>query len=285
MNHFNKIAHRLDDFQQKHTPLAFLVAVARRYGDDKVGKQAALITYYGFLAVFPLLLAFITIVSYVAVGDTDLQSKINSQIFQYFPSLGSSLKGSVHTLKSSGIALVIELLVLIYGAHGVTVTLQDAFNHVWHADKEHKSNFILDNLRSIAMIFAIGIGLILGTVLSYALSHFLHIGVAGTIFITLVNLGVMIGLFLVVFRLGTTSHVSTKRLTLGAMIAGTGLLIVQHFGVTIMSHELPKLQSTYGSFALTLGMIFWIFLQTQVIMYALVATAVRTQRDWPKQLF
>ncbi len=284
MNRFKHTSQKFDTLQQSHTILAFPIAVVKRYGDDKIGKQAALITYYGFLAVFPLLLAFMTLISFIAVGDPDLQAKISSQVFQFFPSLGNSLRGSVHILKVSGIALVIDLLILIYGARGATVTLQDAFNYVWHADKEHKYNFLFDNLRSIAMIFVIGIGLVIGTGLSYILSQLPHIGVAGTVFITLVNLVVMIGLFLVVFRLGTTSHVSTKRLTLGAMIAGTGMLTVQHFGVIIMSHEIPKLQSTYGAFALTLGMLFWIYLQAQVMMYALVITAVRTQHDWPKKL-
>jgi uncharacterized BrkB/YihY/UPF0761 family membrane protein len=52
-----------------------------------------------------------------------------------------------------------------------------------------------------------------------------------------------------------------------------------------MHHELPKLQGSYGSFALALGMLFWLYLQAQVILYALVTTVVLAERDWPKKLF
>ena len=57
MDKIKKIAHSLDRFQGSHTILAFPVAVIKRYGDDQAGKQAALVTYYAFLSLFPLLLS------------------------------------------------------------------------------------------------------------------------------------------------------------------------------------------------------------------------------------
>lgn len=280
-----QLSQRIDKVQQKHSWLAFPVAVVKRYGDEKVGKQAALITYYGFLSLFPLLLAFLTIINMVAFGDPDLQTKISNQAFQYFPALGKELQDNVQALHANGWALLIQLLVLIYGARGVAVSLQDAFNYVWHTDTDHKANFILDNLRSLAMIFAVGIGVTVGTIISYFITKVVNIGFDGAILITLVNLGITIGLFLAVFRLGTSPRIKSKHLLLGAIITGFGVLIVQQLGVVVMSHYLPRLEGIYGSFALTLGMLFWIYLQAQVIMYALVTTAVQAQRDWPKQLF
>jgi uncharacterized BrkB/YihY/UPF0761 family membrane protein len=41
------------------------VAVLKKYGDDRGGSLAALVTFYGFLAVFPLLLLFVTVVGLV----------------------------------------------------------------------------------------------------------------------------------------------------------------------------------------------------------------------------
>jgi YihY family inner membrane protein len=285
MNIFQKATAKIDAFQQKHPVSAFPIAVAKRYGDDKVGKQAALITYYGFLALFPLLLIFITVIGIIVSGDPVMQDKINHQVFQIFPALGNDLQGNVHTLKGSGIALVLEILILSYGARGLANSLQEAFNHVWHTDKTIGSNFIVDNLRNISMMISVAVGIVVGTVVTYAVAHGIDLGLGTTVLLTLINLAVTILLFLAVFRLGTSSHIKTSSLVLGAIISGIGLLIIQHFGNLIMAHELPRLRGTYGSFALALGMMFWIYLQAQIIMYALVITAVRVQKDWPKKLF
>jgi membrane protein len=284
MNSFQKLTHGVDRFQQKYPVFGFPIAVVKRYSEDQIGRQAALITYYGFLALFPLILAFITIIGIIVQNDPDLQAKIYSQLFQHFPALGEDLARSFHSLKSSGIPLIIELLVLIYGARGVVVSLQEAFNRVWHTQKDVSSNFFLDNMRNLAMIMAVGVGMTATTVASYWLTTVLRVNLATTIFVGIINLLFAILLFLVVFRLGTSGNIRLKNLGVGAVIAAVGLIIVQHFGAYIMGQELPKLRGAYGSFALTLGMMFWIYLQAQIIMYSLVTTAVRTQHDWPKKL-
>lgn len=285
MKFITKLTKKIDKFQVKHTYVAFPVAVVKRYGDDQAGRQAALITYYGFLALFPLLLVFISILGLVVSNNPELRTTISGEVYKYFPALASSLQDSVHTLKGSGIALFFQVLVLLYGARGLAAMLQEAFNHVWHVDKENRPGFISDNLRSFGMMAAVGFGIIIGAVLSYILGSVLDLGIVGTLLVTALNLAITFGLFLVVFRLGTSGVVALHSLVLGAAIASTGLLIVQHFGGYIMSQQLPKLDSSYGSFALALGMMFWIYIQAQIIMFALEVTAVRTQKDWPKKLF
>ena len=52
----NRIIAWADRLQRRHGVLGFPYAVVKKYGDDEGGRQAALITYYGFLSIFPLLL-------------------------------------------------------------------------------------------------------------------------------------------------------------------------------------------------------------------------------------
>lgn len=285
MKFIDNLKSRFDAVQQKHAVLGFPVAVVKRYEDDQVGKQAALVTYYAFLALFPLILVFITVLSIIVSGNPELQTKISGRVFEYFPALGSQLQNQVQTLETNGFVLALQILALLYGARGLAAILQETFNNVWHVEKEHRPGFVGDNLRSFAMMSAVGAGIIIGTVVSYSLGSILDIGFVGSALLTILNLVITYGLFLAVFRLGTASRIRLRSLVLGAIIAGTGVLIVQHFGGYIMSYQLPKLSGTYGSFALALGMIFWIYLQAQVILYALTITAVRSQRDWPKKLF
>lgn len=284
MNIFQKALNRFDEYQQKHTFLSFPVAVIKRYGDDRGGKQAALITYYGFLALFPLLLIFITVLEILVSNNPRLESQILNAVLQYFPALGDDLKENVAGRDNKGLALIAQILVLLYGARGFASILQETFNNLWHVEKEHRPGFISDNLRSAGMMLSVGSGIIVGTTLSYIIRSLLDLGIVTTILITVLNVLVTFGLFLAVFRLGTSNSISLKKLIVGAVIASIGTIIVQHFGGYIMARQLPHLDSSYGSFALALGMIFWMYLQAQVILFAITITTVRTQCDWPKKL-
>ena len=57
-----------DALQQRHGVLGFPYAVVKKYGDDAGGRQAALITYYGFLSIFPLLLVAVSVLSWAPTG-------------------------------------------------------------------------------------------------------------------------------------------------------------------------------------------------------------------------
>lgn len=284
METLKSLPNKLDKLQQSHTVLAFPVAVVKRYGDDQAGKQAALVTYYAFLSVFPLLMIFITVLSILVAHNPSLEAHITRNVFQLFPSLGNDLKNNVHTLRTSGLALLLQALVLLYGARGLASILQETFNNLWHVSKEHRPGFWADNLRSFAMMFSVGLGMIIGTAISVGLSSIIHIGFVGAVFITLLNLSITFGLFLAVFRLGTSNRIGLRKLVLGAIIATIGMVIVQRLGGFIVSHQVSKLEGSYGSFAIALGLLFWIYLQAQVILYALVITIVRTEHDWPKKL-
>jgi membrane protein len=285
MDKIKSLLKSVDKFQRSHTALAVPVAVVKRYGDEQVGKQAALVTYYAFLSLFPLLMIFITILGVVAANNPNLEAKIMQTVFQLFPAIGSDLKSQVHSIKTSGVALALQSLVVLYGARGLASILQETFNNLWHVAKEHRPGFLGDHLRSFGMMAAVGLGMIFGTAISYVLNGVLHIGIVGAVLINLVNIAITFGLFLAVFRLGTSSTISLKRLMVGALIATIGTIIIQRLGGLIMSEQLPKLRGSYGSFALALGMLFWIYLQAQVILYALVLTTVLAVRDWPKKLF
>jgi membrane protein len=285
MDKIQSLVKNLDRIQQSNRFLAFPVAVIKRYMDDRVGKQAALVTYYTFLSLFPLLLIFITIIGILITNNIKLENQIMQSVYQLFPALGDDLQKNVKSLHTSGLALFLQSLVFLYGARGLASILQETFNNIWHIEHEHRPGFWDDHLRSFMMMLAVGLGMTIGAGVSLLLSSIFKVGWMSAILITVVNIGVTFWLFLSVFRLGTSEKISTHKLMLGAFIATLGVLLVQRLGGIIMSHELQRLQGLYGSFALALGMLFWIYLQAQVILYAIVITIVRTERDYPKKLF
>jgi membrane protein len=60
MGIFDRCLRAADRFQQRHRVLAFPVAVLVKFYDDRAGNLASLISYYAFLAIFPLLLVLVT---------------------------------------------------------------------------------------------------------------------------------------------------------------------------------------------------------------------------------
>jgi len=89
--------------------------VVKKYGDDRGSQLAALITYYGFLALFPLLLVFVTVLGYVAHDDPGLRHDLLDTALADFPVVGQELRRNVGALGGNGIALVVGLLALVWG--------------------------------------------------------------------------------------------------------------------------------------------------------------------------
>ena len=51
-----------------------------------------------------------------------------------------------------------------------------------------------------------------------------------------------------------------------------------------MSHQLAHASPLYGTFALVLGLIAWLYLQAQLTLYAVQINVVRAYRLWPRSL-
>src|SRR5260370_23497081 len=94
-----------DRLQREHGVLGFPYAVVKKYGDDAGGRQAALITYYGFLSVFPLLLLGVAVLSRVLADHPDLRRRLIAEIVP--PTLRPTVQHSLASLPTSTIPLVV----------------------------------------------------------------------------------------------------------------------------------------------------------------------------------
>ena len=62
----------IDAWQRGHALVAFPVGVLKKFGDDRAGRLAALVAYYGFFSLFPLLLVAVTVIGYL-FGNEDAE--------------------------------------------------------------------------------------------------------------------------------------------------------------------------------------------------------------------
>src|SRR6478672_5998325 len=79
------ILRRLDAWQRKRKWAGFSFAVLKKFGEDQAGNLAALIAYYAFFSVFPLLLALSTVLGFVLSGHPSWQHSIEHSAFAQLP--------------------------------------------------------------------------------------------------------------------------------------------------------------------------------------------------------
>src|SRR5580693_9977764 len=101
-----------DRLQRRHGVLGFPYAVIKKYGDDDGGREAALMTYYGFLSIFPLLLLGVAVLSRVLADNPELRQRLITAIVP--AALRSTVESSVTSLPMSTITFVIGLIGLLF---------------------------------------------------------------------------------------------------------------------------------------------------------------------------
>ena len=289
MNAVKKLIAALDRLQQSRPWLAFPIAVWKKFGDDQAGNLAALIAYYGFASLFPLLLVFVTVLDIVLAHDATLKAKVLDSAFVHFPVIGDQLKSTAqgHMLSGTGIALAIGIILTFLGARGVASAAQNALNTVWGVPFSRRAGFPWSLLKQLAMILAVGIGLIATTLLSGLAGASVDSrlgGIAAQIGTVAVSLVLNVGVFWLGFRLAVEREIKARQMLPGAVLSAVVWQILQLLGTYLVSHQVSKSSSVYGVFGVVLGLLAWLYLQAQFTLYAVEANVVSVRRLWPRSL-
>jgi len=275
--------NRLDRFQRRHPIVGFTVGVIKRYSDDDAGYQAALLTYYGYLALFPLLLILATATQLIATSRPELQARVISATASYFPVLGDQLESHVHGLHKSGIALLIGLLILFYGARGVAAAFRHGVNLLWRTPRDEQVHFPQSMGKNLVIIIVGGLGFI-GAAAAASVIAPTGSGWIIRLLSLAANAFLLFWVFAFLLKYSLPRRVSWQETRTAALISAVGLLILQLLGVYLLGRTLKHLDALYSYFALSLGLLFWIYLQAQVVYYAIEIGVVQHQKLWPRSL-
>ena len=278
-----RIGMSIDAWQRSHTVPAFIYAVIKKYVDDNAGSQAALLAYYGFLSLFPLLLLLVTLLRIGLHNDPHLSDQVLRAAFAYFPAVGRTLEQNIHTLGKTGPALAISLVLTLFGARAVADGLRTTLDNLWRVPMKKRATLPLAAARSLLIIIIGGLGAVVTPVaFSYLLSFAPNRLVGGLSVI--LTAAALYGVMIVIIKLGTSMPMPFHQIWLTALVAVIGLSLLQSIGGYIMARELQQMDASYGSFALVLSLLFWLYLQTQMLVLALEVDTVRVGRLWPRSL-
>jgi len=281
MNFAQKQINRVDKIQQRHRFLSFTYAVIKKYGSDDTGYWAALLTYYGFLSLFPLLMVLTTIANNVLGSYPDLEKTVLDSVNSYFPVLGSQLSAHIHGLQTSGIALMAGILFTLYGARGVADVFRHGLRKVWGVETDKPDGFPKGLIKSLGIVVIGGLGFLSASIIASLAAGAGH-GWGFRLASVGVNLFILFWLFIFLINASLPKQVTLKETRLGAVCAAVGLVLLQTLGGYIINRELKNLDALYSFFAVTLGLLFWIYLQAQTIYYANVIAVVHSKNLWPR---
>jgi membrane protein len=274
---------KFDAYQQRRKGLAVPVAVVKKFGDDQAGNLAALMAYFAFFSLFPLLLVLTTILGFVLRGNPSLQQSVESSVLRQIPIIGNQI--TLHSLKGSVAALVIGLITSLLAGMGVTGAAQNAFDRVWAIPYKDRPNFVQSKLRGLALLTFLGLLFLVSTAASGVVSGgFGGVGdkVIGYVIALLVNFA----LYFAAFRAMTASSIPSRDLRTGVVVAGVLWTILQSLAGFYIGHVLNKETGEVGkTFGLVIALLVWLHLGAQVTLYATEINVVVTRRLWPRSLF
>ncbi len=270
----------VDRLQRRYCVLGFPYAVVKKYSDDGGAREAALITYYGFLSIFPLLLIAVAVLTRVLAASPDLRQRLVAVVVP--PSLQSTVEHSVQHLPTSPVPFVAGLIGLLFSGTGVVFSAWQTLNHVAAVPHRLRGSFLSRYVRVFIMLATVLVAV--GTVggLTVLVTAVPRLPGEGRVLAAVGSGGVVCAVLLVGARVLLARPVSVRSLWPGAVLGAVAVMLVLNLGAPLLAHLVSAAGPVYGSFAAVAGLFAVIYLVSQALVYSAEVNAVRHARLWPR---
>ena len=123
--------------------LAVPYAVFKRFGEHDGGRLAAVVSYYSFFSVFPLLLVFVTVLGIVLQDNEELRDELVDGALGQIPVIGSEL-ASAGSLPGSGFVLALGIVTALWAGPRVpSPPLQQGLDVIADVPVHERGNFFV----------------------------------------------------------------------------------------------------------------------------------------------
>jgi len=270
-----------DDWQRRHRWAGVPYAVVKKFGDDSANLVVVALAWYGFTAIFPLLLVVVTLFGFI--GQQSLGDGVINTLHE-FPVIGTNFNPANRSaLHGSTLGLVVGLIGLVYGAQGVTQTAQQAMATVWNIPQNQRTGFVPRLGRSLAGLFTIGLAFVVNAfVTTYATGGTHNYAIRIPVLIGLLLVNVL--LYFATFTMLTAKAIGPRGLLPGAIggaVAFTALITV---GTGLITHQLKNTSATYGAMGTVIGVVAFLLLLAKLSMYAAELNPVLSRGLYPRAL-
>ena len=279
---------RLDGYQRRHRWLGMPLAVLYKFFEDQGTYQAALLAYYGFVSLFPLLLLLTTALGFALHSNAHLQQQVLDSALSQFPIIGDQIGANIHSFHGNTFALAVGILGSLYGALGIAQATQNALNRIWAVPHYRRPNPLKGRLRSLLLLSLLAAGVVLTTALAAlsTTSHVFGIDISWAARIGAVALSVALNaaLLILTFRVLTARVLHRAQLWPEALAGAVVWQVLLAASTYSVSHTLRGATATYGLFAIVLGLLAWLYLGALTFILCAQSATVRARRLWPRNL-
>ena len=262
--------------REKRPALDHLIRAFGRYQADAGDRQAAAVTFFGFLSFFPILALATSILSY-ALGDDAIGTVVN-QVNSYAPGLADQLELEeiLGNNRKAGLAGLIGLLGLLYSGLGWVDALREAIRAMWHHNVK-AGNFLVKKAKDVLILLGLGVTILLSVGVSAATGAFTDLALEAvnlekTLAATAVakavgiSLGLLTstGLFLFLFWRLPKVQSPFRRVIKGALLAAVLFELLKRVGAIYIERTTEN--PLYGSFAVIVGLLVWINIVSRMLL-------------------
>jgi YihY family inner membrane protein len=258
------------------------VATVKKFSEDQSSHLAAMIAFWAFFSIFPLLLVLVTgLAWFLPAAD---KNSVLGHVAHMLPLLDPKTVGG---LGGQWWTLVLGLATALWSGSAVVRTAQFAFNSIWEIPYHERPGLAQQLMRSIWVLATIGLGLVLTTLLSGLIASSasgVNLGGLGRTGGYVLAAALDVGIFIAAFRILTNHDVTTRDVLPGAILSGVAFFALQELSALIISRHLQGAQSTYGHFATVITILWWFYLQSIVTLLGAQLNVVLKEGFYPRSL-
>ena len=279
-----RVTTRFARLRERHGWLDHTVRMVQHYGAVNGNAQAGAVTFFGFLAVFPILALAFFVVGQLAKVDPSLKPQMIHEINGLLPGVMGTGKGQVRLSTFEDYAAtvgIIGLVGLLYSGLGWLSGMRSALEVMFVTPRRDQPNLLFGKLRDLGTLTLVGLTLVVSVALSGAVTGFsgriLEVvgvdphSVVPAVLLSLLGHALAIVastvLLLAIFKfLLVHSHVPRRSLQSGAVLGAVGFEVLK-----LVANLL--LRATQGSpafqaFGVALILVVWINYFSRLVMYA-----------------
>lgn len=278
---------RLDDLQRRKPALGFPLAVVYKFFDDQGNYLAAVVTYYAFLAILPMLLIASSVLGFLLQDDPQLKEQLLDSALAQFPIVGQQL-GSPEGIQGSTQAVVVGIVVSLWGVTNLGQAAQNTLNAAWGIPRNTRLNPVHGRGRSIVLMVTGGLGvLVVAIVPNLANRMGLIPGSSTAVGRALVEVLVVAVTAVVLswmMAYGSSLHHSLRTVLPGGVLIAVLWSLLQSAGGFYVARVVSRASDVNGIFALVLGLIVLIYVGAVIALLGIEVNVVRARRLYPRAL-
>jgi membrane protein len=254
--------------------------------DDNAPSRAAALSYYTVFSLAPVLVIAVAVAGFVfgkqAVSG-ELHRQLDGLVGTQIALAIQDMMVSASRPRASLLASAAGLLVLLIGATGAFVELQDALNAMWKVEKKKTSGvlgFLRARLLSFAMVGVIAFLLLASLAVSTALSalgHFAEGRLPGGERVDqgidlLLSIGVITALFASIYKVLPDKKIAWRDVALGSLVTSV-LFTIGKFLIGLYLGK-SSVASSYGAAASFAVLLIWVYYSAMILLFGAAFTQV-----------